>query len=171
MKEVLKNLNLKQKNGRVLIETICAMLLLVLLGAGCFSLSFSTFGAYERLNASKEKSSELRVASSFIMTKIRQNDVAGGLDVKPDSITGNNALIIYENLDGEDYDTWIYYNAGYIMEALVLKGEEPSIDVSQTIAKVDSFQIDYNREKNQIITSVGINGLKAYKSTIKVRSK
>ncbi len=173
MKEVhnKNNISLKQKNGRASVETLCAMLLLILLGAGCFSLSFSTFGAYQRLNTSKEKSSELRVASSFIMTKIRQSDIIGCLDVKPDPITGNNALVIYESIDGEDYETWIYYSSGYIMEAFVLKGEEPLTDVSQTIAKVDSFRIDYNRAEHQILTSVGINGLKAYNSTIKVRSE
>lgn len=171
MKEVLNKKALKRDNGRVLIETLCAMLLLILLGAGCFSLSVSSFGAYQRLNDAKEKSTELRVASSFITTKIRQNDIIGGIDVKPEPITGNNALVIYENINGESYATWIYYSSGYLMEALVLEHEEPSSDVSQIIAKVDDFKIEYNRDEQIILTSVGINGFKSYKSTAKVRSK
>ena len=158
MKEVHSKVIFKQNNGRALIETLSAMLLLILLGAGCFSLSVSSFGAYQRLNDAKEKSTELRVASSFITTKIRQNDITGGIDVKPEPITGNNALVIYENLDGESYATWIYYSAGYLMEALVLEHEEPSLDVSQKIAKVDDFKIEYNLDEQKISTTVGING-------------
>lgn len=171
MKEILDSNILKRENGRAMIETLSAMLLLILLGAGCFSLSLSSFGAYQRLNDSKEKSTELRVASSFITTKIRQNDITGGIDVKPEPTSGNNALVIYENINGESYATWIYYSSGYLMEALVLEHEVPSIDVSQRIAKIDDFEIKFNGEEQTVLTSVGIDGFKPYKSTTKVRSK
>ncbi|NLL67630.1 MAG: DUF4860 domain-containing protein [Clostridiaceae bacterium] len=171
MKEVLNDNILKQKNGRTMIETLSVMLLLILLGTGCFSLFLSSFGAYQRLNDSKEKSTELRIASSFVITKIRQNDITGSIDVKLEPITGKNALVIYENIEGESYATWIYHSSGYLMEALVLKHEAPSIDVSQKIAKVDGFNIEYNRDEQMILTSIYTNGLKAYNSTIKVKSK
>ena len=173
MKEVRNNIyiSLRKENGRTFIETLSVLLILILLGVGCFSLSMSTFGAYQWLNDSKEKNTELRVANSFVMNKIRQNDIKGSLDVKSHPITGNNALVIYENINGEEYETWIFHNSGYLMEALVLKNEEPSIDVSQTIAKVDSFQIDYNIIDHMIFTSVGINGIKPYNSVIKIRAK
>jgi len=170
MKEVLKN-SLIQKKGSILIETISVMLLLVVMGLCCVSLSMSSFQAYQRLNDSRTKSSELRIASSFIINKIRQNDVSGNIDVKPDPITGNNALVIYENINGENYATWIYHDSGCLMEALVLKHEVPSADVSQIIAKVDSFQLDFNREKRQIFISVGIEGVRPYNSIIKIRSR
>ena len=54
MKEVLNNSILKPKNGRAMIETLSVMLLLILLGTGCFSLSLSSFGAYKRLNDRKK---------------------------------------------------------------------------------------------------------------------
>ncbi|MGI6084053.1 MAG: DUF4860 domain-containing protein [Acetivibrionales bacterium] len=173
MKEVLYNngISFKQENGRTLIETISVLLILILLGVGCFSLSLSAFGAYQRLNDSKEKINELRVASSFIMNKIRRNDVNGGLDVKAHPVTSNNALVIYENIDGEEYETWIYHSSGYLMEALVLKDEEPSADVSQIIAKIDSFEIEYDSVDHKIFTSVGIDGRKPYNNTIKIRTK
>lgn len=172
MKEVLNNsIILKQENGRTLIEALSVMLILILLGVGCFSLSISAFGAYQRLNDSKEKNNELRVASSFVLNKIRRNDINGSLDVKCHPIIGNNALVIYENINGEEYETWIYHSSGYLMEALILKNEEPSIDLSQKIANVDSFEIEYNHSEQKIFTSVGINGRKPYNSTIRIRSK
>jgi len=170
MKEVLGN-NFRQKNGSILVETISVMLLLVLLGVCCFSLALSSFEAYQRLNASRAKSSELRIASSFIINKIRQNDVAGNIDVRPDPISGNNALVIYESINGTNYATWIYHDSGCLMEALVLRHEEPSSDVSQIIAKIDTFRLDFDREKKQIFLSVDIEGARPYSSTIKLRSR
>ena len=170
MKEVLRN-NLRQKKGSILVETISVMLLLVLLGVCCLSLAMSSFEAYQRLNDSRAKSSELRIASSFIINKIRQNDVAGNIDVRPDPISGNNALVIYESINGTNYATWIYHDSGCLMEALVLRHEEPSSDVSQIIAKIDTFRLDFDREKKQIFLSVDIEGARPYSSTIKLRSR
>ena len=90
MKKVL-NISLRQEKGRALIETLSVVLLLVLLGACCLSLSLSTFKTYQRLHDSRDKTSELRIASSFLTSKIRQNDIAGSIEVKPEPITGNNA--------------------------------------------------------------------------------
>jgi len=170
MKEVLRN-NLRQKKGSILVETISVMLLLVLLGVCCLSLAMSSFEAYQRLNDSRAKSSELRIASSFIINKIRQNDAAGNIDVRPDPISGNDALVIYESINGENYATWIYHDSGCLMEAMVLRNESPSPDISQKIAKIDSFLLKFNREKNEIFVSVGIEGVRPYNSTIKIRSR
>ncbi|NLX63643.1 MAG: DUF4860 domain-containing protein [Clostridiaceae bacterium] len=170
MKKILRN-NLRQKKGSILVETISVMLLLVLLGVCSLSLAMSSFGAYQRLDNSRAKSSELRIASSFIINKIRQNDMSGNIDVRPDTISGNNALVIYESINGENYATWIYHDSGCLMEALVLRHEVPSPDVSKVIAKVDSFSLDFDREKRQITFSVGIEGVRPYNSVIKIRSR
>jgi len=169
MKEVLKNI-IRQKKGSIMVETVSVVLLLILLGVCCFSLVLSSFEAYQRLNDSRIKSGELRIASSFIINKIRQNDVAGNIDVRPDPISGNNALVIYESINGENYATWIYHDSGCLMEALVLSNEIPSPDVSQKIGNVDSFRLDFDRENKQIFFSVGIEGVKPYNGIIKIRT-
>ena len=134
--EKVLNISLRQEKGRALIETLSVVLLLVLLGACCLSLSLSTFKTYQRLNDSRDKTSELRIASSFLTSKIRQNDIAGSIEVKPEPITGNNALVIYENINGESYATWIYHNSGCLMESLVLSHETPTPDISQIMQKL-----------------------------------
>ncbi len=163
-------ISLKQNNGRALIETIISMLLLILLGVGCFSLAVSSVGAYKRLYDSKGKNTELRIASSFITTKIRQNDMTGCLEVRPDPISGNNALVIHEEIDGVIYTTWIFLSDGHLYEAIVLQDESPSVDIGQPIAKIDLFEINYSEEEQCIYTKVGISGNKPYESFINLRS-
>lgn len=163
-------IELKQNKGRVLIETLATMLLLILLGVGCFSLTVSAIGAYQRLYTSKEKAAELRVASSFITTKIRQNDMSGCLEVKPDPVSENNALVIHEEIDDVIYTTWIFHSDGWLYETIVLSDESPTVDISQPIARIDLFEINYSQGEKIIYTKVGINGYKTYDSFIKLRS-
>lgn len=172
MKKVInqKYFSLREKKGRAMTETLSVMLLLILLGAGCVGLAASTFNAYKRIYKSKSNSSELRVASSFIMAKIRQNDVSGCLDIKPDPISGKNALVIYENIEGTEYATWIFHYEGQLWEAIVLKDEAPEINMSQSIARLDTFNINFDRDGVGIRTEVGLEGYKPYENITKVRS-
>lgn len=163
-------IGLKQNKGRALVETLASMLLLILLGAGCFSLAVSAVGAYQRLNASKNNASELRIACSFVTTKIRQYDMTGCLEVKPDNISGINALVIHEKIDDKVYDTWIFHYDGCLYEAIVLEDENPEVDISQPIAKIDLFEINYDEKSHGIYIKAGIDGHKTYDSFLKLRS-
>ncbi len=163
-------IELKQNKGRALIETLASMILFILLGAGCFSLAVSAVGAYQRIYAAKESTSELRIAYSFVTTKIRQYDISGCLEVKPDTISGNNALVIHEKINDKIYDTWIFHYDGYLYEAIVLEDEYPEVDISQPIARIDLFEINLSEEDQGIFIKAGINGHKTYDSFFKLRS-
>lgn len=172
MKKVIRQklLSYRDEKGRAMAETLATILLLILLGISCFSLALSTVNAYRKIYKTKEKTSELRVASSFIMTKIRQNDSTGCLDVKQDYISGKNALVIYENIEGNEYATWIFHHEGQLWEALVLKDEAISIELSQPIARIDNFEINYNKDVGGIRTKIGLEGHKPYEVFVKIRS-
>lgn len=164
-------MGLKQNKGRVLVETLAYMMLLMLLGIGCFSLAVSALGAYQRIHASKENASELRIACSFVTTKIRQYDISGYLEIIPDNISGNNALVIHEKIDDTIYDTWVFHYDGWLYEAIVLENEKPEVDISQPIASIDFFEINYSEKEQGIYFKVGVNGYKTYDSFIKIRSR
>ncbi|HHY64239.1 MAG TPA: DUF4860 domain-containing protein [Clostridiaceae bacterium] len=166
----MSSINIKQNRGRVLVETIAAMLLLVLLGVGCFSLAASAVGAYQRLHDSKVNAAELRIACSFITTKIRQYDMTGYLEVKPDPVSGKNALVIHEPIDGTIYDTWIFHYDGTLYEAITLENEDPETEISQPVARIDYFDISYDEKDRGICFSIGIDGYGTYDSFAKLRS-
>lgn len=146
-------LHIGQSRGGASIESIAALLLLILAGICLFTLTISSTSAYSRLYDGKEASTQARVALSFVSMKIRQNDVSGGVEVKSNPINGENALVIHEAYDGQPYDTWIYWDEGKLYEALVLGGESPSREVSLEITALEGFEIMY-RDQNTIYTRV-----------------
>lgn len=130
------------QRGGVAIETIATLLLLLLTGIGIFTLSITSTAASKRINDSRGASSRARVALSFVNMKIRQNDRMGAVEVIPNPINGSNSLVIHEDYDEERYDTWIYWHDGKLYEALVLDHEQPSLEVSLEITKLDDFSIE-----------------------------
>ena len=69
-----KNEMMHAHQGYSLIEMSIVMMLLVLFGLGIFMLAAATTTTYESLVENKSESESLRIASSYIVTKIRQND-------------------------------------------------------------------------------------------------
>jgi hypothetical protein len=142
-----------QNRGSASIESIATLVLLILAGICLFTLSISSTSAYGRLYDGKEASGQARVALSFINMKIRQNDVSGGVEIKPNPVNGRNALVVHEAYNGQRYDTWIYWDDGKLLEALVLEGEPPSREVSLEIIAVEGFEVGY-QDENAIHTRV-----------------
>jgi hypothetical protein len=146
-------LHIGKNRGSTSIESIAVLVLLILAGICLFTLSISSTSAYSRLYDGKEASVQARVALSFVSMKIRQNDVSGGVEIKPNPVNGGNALVIHEAYNGQNYDTWIFWDEGRLYEALVLGGEAPSREVSLEIIAVEGFEIGY-QDQNVIHTRI-----------------
>ena len=159
------------RRGRTSLETITTLLLIILMGLGLFALTLSTVNAYQRIYKTKESATELRIAYSFVTTKIRQNDMTGCLDIIRDPLSEQNALVIYENIEGIDYATWIFHYQGTLWEALVLKEEAPSLEGSQAIAKVDTFALSYDPKEEGFLIRMDKKGQESYSALIKTRTK
>lgn len=132
---------MKSQNGYSLVEVSIVMLLLVLFALGIFMLAAATTTTYESLVESKSESESLRIASSYIVTKLRQNDRTESVRIQPNAYIGSDVLILEETLDDEIYETWIYVSEGKLREAIVLKGVAPSDDISFEIAEIDDLRL------------------------------
>ena len=75
-----------EPNGYSLIEMMIVMMLLVLFGLGIFMLAATSSTTYQKLVEDKETAGELRIASSYLMTKIRQNDRMGAIRIEKSAI-------------------------------------------------------------------------------------
>jgi len=125
------------QNGYSLIEMSIVMLLLVLFGLGIFMLAAATTTTYESLVDQKTESESVRVARSYLITKVRQNDRVGSVKIASNGINNGDALVIFESIDDAVYETWIYVSKGQLREATVLEGVIPNDDVSFEIAEID----------------------------------
>ena len=136
---------IKKNNGYSLIELLLVMVILVIFGLSTFTLVISGNNAYKNIIEKKTLNSELRVAVSYLDMKLRQGDGLGEIGVKKIPNGYNNAIVIHELVEGETYETWIYFNNGKLREAYILQGT-PIVDQNSfAVAEIDGFDIRYNK--------------------------
>ena len=95
----------------LLVFTVFAACLLMVLLIGA--------GAFRRISARDGASYDRRVGVSYIAAKVRHADTADGVFVGSFDGTRSadgDTLFLMEEIDGERYDTRIYYYDGYVRE-------------------------------------------------------
>jgi hypothetical protein len=120
------------------IESISVMLVLILLAFVVVVLLSSGAHAYNRMLGDKKATESARVAYSYINMKVRQNDMAGRIDVMETAL--GRALAI--DVEDGSYCNYIFYADGGLYECLTIDGGEPSVDAGNLIAKVSSFDVE-----------------------------
>lgn len=148
---------LSANSGYTLIELTLVIALLALFGTATLSLVVSSSTAYKGIVEQKDTDSELRIALSYIDTKVKQNDSENVLRLKNNPVGAGSALVIEEILDGTSYETWVYYSAGRLREAWVEKGTAASDDLSFEIASIEGFEAEYDIESHLLHITVWSN--------------
>lgn len=143
------------QSGYSLIEMSIVMLLLVLFSLGIFLLAAASTTTYESLVEQKNTSEDLRIASSYLVTKIRQNDRLSGVSIDRVTFDQKDALIIKEAIEEETYVTWIYVSEGVLREVTILEGVSPSDDLSFEIANIDKLELNGKENKLTIRLNKG----------------
>ncbi len=159
--------NMKAQNGYSLVEMSIVMLLLVLFGLGIFILAAATTTTYESLVEKKSESESLRIASSYVVTKIRQNDRVDSVKIYPNAFDDRDALIVLETINDEIYETWIYVSEGRLREATVPSGVTPNDDLSFEIAEIDQMDLSGNNHSLVIGIEKGTKVLPDIQVTLK----
>lgn len=153
--------------GYSLIEMSIVMMLLVLFGLGIFMLAAATTTTYESLVENKADNESIRIASSYIVTKIRQNDRMDSIKIDSNAFDDRDALVVLETINDEVYETWIYVSEGHLREATVLKGVTPSDDLSFEIADIDGLTLSGSDHSLVIGIEKGEKDLKDILVTLK----
>lgn len=132
---------LGNREGRTQVEVLAVLVLLLLLGVSAFTLSLAGADSYKSLNSYRDKSASVRIAIAYSEMKIHQYDTAGVLSVEPHPVTGEQALVIRETIEGQKYETWIYYSQGYLREALVISGQIPTDEFGFEVVALDAYHL------------------------------
>lgn len=133
------------------------LLLFVLFGVLLMTLAGSGSSSYTALVEQKKHDDQLRIASSYLTNKVRQNDVEDCIIVSKNSETGHALLKVLENGADASVVTWIYYHDGYIKEATFVDGAAFDPELGFEIAKLDVFALQ-RYEDNIICLELGISG-------------
>jgi len=137
----------RNDRGYAMIELVLVIALLALFGVATLSLAVSGSAAYENINERKELNSELRIALSYLDTKVRQNDSEGALSLKSNPAGDGPALVVSEAIGQTQYETWIYLSGGKLKEVLIEKGEPVLDDLGFDIAEIEGFTAEYDPER------------------------
>ena len=140
--------------GRI-VEMASIMLLLFLFGASTYSLVAAGFGSFTRMNKSQDECLNTRVAMNYLSMHIRRADTKGAVRIE-DSPLGT-CLVLGEDIEGERYETRIYFHNGHLQESFVSAETPYDEGFGAEIIQLDSFDIKRQNNMIGIELSSGVN--------------
>ena len=139
--------NIKREKG--LVHTVCVLAVICMFGISAMMLGSVGASVYKNIAERNLNSFELRTSLSYVKTKINQFDEIGKISVEERD--GIKMLILSEDIEGEIFDTAVYFNKGKLYEITGAKGMKFKPDDGFAILSVDSFEIT---ESNGLIKLV-----------------
>lgn len=135
------------KAGHSTIELILVMLLLILFSVSTLSLVASSSNAYIETVRKNETLSNLRVAQSYLYTKVRQGLEADAISLRSYSGVPGDCLVISNDNSEDKYETVIFVKEGELRESLVLSDTGFDPEESFTVVKLDELKLELIPEK------------------------
>ena len=132
---------------RISVESILVMFLFVMFSASIGILIVEGQESYEAIIQSKNENEDKRIAFSYISKKIKQNDIAGQIEVVSNPYNDYNALKLKLSGAEEGYSTYIFYDDGGLIELLVSENEAIDKELGEVIIDLLSpleFEFDPN---------------------------
>ena len=136
------------RKGYTLIELILVMFLLLFIALAVFSLTRVGSEAYLRLTSQQSLQSDLRIATSYLDVKLKQNDTAGAVMLArpPFADHEGESLKIVRTIEGFPYELWIFHYDGYLYELLTEPDSLVTPDMGNRIVRADDFELVYEAD-------------------------
>ena len=141
--------NIKREKG--LVHTVCVLAVICMFGISAMMLGSVGASVYKNIAERNLNSFELRTSLSYVKTKINQYDEAGRIAVEERD--GVKMLILSEEVQGEIFDTAVYFNKGKLYEITGARGMKFKPDDGFAILNVDSFDISENNGLIKLVTT------------------
>ena len=106
----------------------CAVAMLLFSAAFCQKIAQRGEHAWER-----------RTCGQYLEWKVQQMDEAGCISTK--KLEGEDALVLTESIEGENYSTWIYCSGGWMREYFAESTSVPDPDAGTEILEVNQMHI------------------------------
>ena len=141
--------NIKREKG--LVHTVCVLAVICMFGISAMMLGSVGASVYKNIAERNLNSFELRTSLSYVKTKINQYDDVGRIAVEERD--GLKMLILSEEVQGEIFDTAVYFNKGKLYEITGARGMKFKPDDGFAILNVDSFDISENNGLIKLVTT------------------
>ncbi|MDR1615552.1 MAG: DUF4860 domain-containing protein [Syntrophomonadaceae bacterium] len=164
--------SVKNEKGYSLIEIAFVMILISLFGLTTYTLVAVGAKSYETMLYEREDHSNLRVALSYISTRVRQADVEN--DIRLEKIDGSSdALVISSAVDDDVYETWIYQYDSHLYE--LFKPQEIDFDPAYgtSLVAIGGMDLSLSQDRQGInikVWNIANSQLPALNTFIKFRT-
>jgi len=143
---------MKHRRGYTLIELVLVMLLLTFVAVSVFLLTGAGSSAYARLSGNRGRASDLRIALSYIDVRMKKADGIGDIAVVSAPFGAGQALLLSQNIETTDFETYIYVDDGILKELFIEKGQPATRDMASDIARADNLQV--RRESDNLMVVI-----------------
>ncbi len=148
----MRKKNLPHSSALLFILLLFASLILV----GVLLISMGT-GVYENVLSSMNRNDETRTASAYLMQKVRQSRDSGS--VTSGTLDGQDAILLSQSINGEEYCTWLYCHDGQLCELLARKNNTAlSAAAGSPVAPLDAMTVTASESGDALIVSFTTNG-------------
>lgn len=124
------------------VNSLMSLLLFALFALSMLLCVLFCANRYADLTEKEDAAYEMRTASMFFSTKVRQGDFDKSISVE--TFDGCTALVLSEEIENERYVSLIYCHDGYLKEIFAFDGIELSVDDGEKLFELDevSFAIE-----------------------------
>ncbi len=96
--------------------------------------------AYNDISRSSEENYNIRSSFVYLTEKIRQGDADGNVAVT--SLAGSDAVVLTQEINNDNYQTWIYLADGTLNELFIREGTAFTPESGQEIMDLSGFDIE-----------------------------
>lgn len=98
---------------------------------------------YQSTVRGMNESYALRTSLSYVTQKVRQNDGAG--EIRLGELEGIPALVLEDSFDSGDYQTWIYYDDGWLRELFTRANAKITPADGQPVLQLAGFEMEQDQ--------------------------
>ena len=125
--------------------------------------------AYRGIAGRMEENNSLRSSLSYVANKVRAGDHSGGVSLEERN--GMQVLCLSETVDGETYETLLFFADGWLREYAAVEGyaDELSPDDGEQVAELADFSMERQGDA-LLLTAEAVEG-GTMSLTVSVRSE
>ena len=150
---------MERKNARML-GTVSIMLLFALFALGAFGVLTAGLGVYRGASDGAARNYARRTALSLLANQVRQHDVDGA--VRAGSFAGTDAVLLYEEVDGTRYVTYLYCYDGSLCELFCEDGLDLPPESGVPLLPAQEMRVE---EAVQGLMELSVVGADGYEET------
>lgn len=136
------------KSNKHVVDLLFTLALFCVFAASSLMVVLIGATVYKNSVKSMTENYDVRTSLTYLSQKMHQNDFAGGVILE--TVNEKPALVFEQEYSSATYQTWIYYEGGYIKELFTKKGNPFKAEIGSDIIEASDFNV--NRDKDGIFT-------------------